>query len=102
MNLTPDLFAPQPAARRSDPATSHAAAASMGKAARDHHEAILGVLWRPMTIYHIAKLTGLDHVQVARRMPELEQLGQVRPTGGTEAGPSGRQCRVWERVYPDA
>ena len=98
MNLTPDLFAPHPVARRHDPATSHAAATSMTRAALDHHEVILGVLWRPMTIYHIAMLTGLDHVQVARRMPELEQLGQARPTGETAAGPSGRECRIWERV----
>ena len=98
MNNTPDLFAPQPRARNNDPATSHAAATSMVKISHDHHLRILGVLWKPMTIYHIATLTGLDHVQVARRMPELEQMGHARTTGGTAPSPSGRECRLWEKI----
>lgn len=96
---TPDLFAVQPRARNADPETSHAAAASMATAMGEHHRTILGVLWRPMTCYRIATLTGLDHVQVARRMGELEQMGRARPTGETAAGDSGRQCRLWEQIY---
>jgi hypothetical protein len=95
---TPDLFQPQPVARRHDPPTSHAAAASITKAAKDHHYAIINVLWKPMTIYHIARLTGLDHVQVARRMPELAAMGKAMTTGKTAPGPAGRECRLWEKV----
>jgi predicted ArsR family transcriptional regulator len=98
MAFTPDLFATHPVARKSDPETSHAAAASMYEAHKDHHYWILASLWRPMTIYELAKLTGLTHVQVARRMPELEQMGKARATGETRTGDSGRECRLWERI----
>jgi hypothetical protein len=95
----PDLFTPvAPRARTSDPATSHAAAKSMlGNPLTCQRAAIMGVLWRPMTIYEIAKLTGLDHVQVARRMPELEEGGHANPTGQEKQGPNGRMCRLWEK-----
>lgn len=85
-------------ARTSDPWTSHAAARKARELVHDHHHCILGVLWRPMHIYAIARLTGLTHVQVARRMPELEALGKVRVTGQSAPGPTGRECRLWERV----
>jgi len=100
MNLTPDLFTPAPAARRDDPQTSKAAALSMTGPHAVHQYAIVNVLWRPMTIYHIARLTGLTHVQVARRLPELRTMGHVRPTGKTAAGDTGRECRLWERILP--
>jgi hypothetical protein len=96
---TPDLFAPQPRARNTDPSTSHAAAASMlGDPCRCQRAAILGVLWRPMTAGEIGRLTGLSMEQVCRRLPELEQGGHARPTGQERPGPSGRLCRVWERA----
>jgi CRP-like cAMP-binding protein len=87
-----------PRARASDAPTSHQAAENARAFARDHYALILGVLWRPMTIYRIATLTGLTHVQVARRMPELQQRGEARPTGETAPGESGAQCRLWELV----
>jgi len=100
MNLTPDLFTPAPAARRDDPQTSKAAALSMTGPHYAHQSAILGAMWTAMTIYDIARLTGLSHVQVARRLPELRDLGHVRPTGKTAAGNTGRECRLWERILP--
>jgi hypothetical protein len=95
---TPDLFSPRPLARNTDPATSHQAAENAKAFARDHYALIRGVLWRPMIGPEIAKFTGLTMEQVCRRMPELEQSGQVRLTGVTRTGPKGTACREWEQV----
>lgn len=96
---------PPPRARRSDPATSHIAAARVREFASGHFSAILAALTAPgATIYELAARTGIDHVAIARRMSELEKLGRVRvqrdPQGRevTRPGRSGRPCRVWERT----
>lgn len=83
-------------ARRTDPSTSHKAAATVGKFAGEHHALILEALrcHGAMTIYGIAGRTHLDHVAVARRMKELEGTHQVIVVG-EKRGPSGRMCRVW-------
>ena len=94
MTETPDLFAPQPRARNSDPATSHkAAAAFRGKPCHSHYVAIMGALWRPMSAREIAKCTGMTMEQVCRRLPELQQRGEVAPTGEERDG-----CRVWTKI----
>jgi hypothetical protein len=90
----PDFF-DLPLARDTDPTTSHEAAARVGEFASEHHQAIiLALTGRKGTIYQIGEWTGLTHVQVARRMVELERGGIARPDGTAE-GPTGRQCRVW-------
>lgn len=85
-------------ARRRDPETSKAAAARAGEFGSDHHRKIVGSLMTqgPATIYELAERTKLDHVAIARRLPELEKLGVARPTQNMRASPSGRACRVWE------
>lgn len=85
-------------ARRADPVTSHLAAAEVVHFAHAHHAKIVGSLITQGagTIYEIGERIGLDHVAVARRMPELEALNVARPSGATKTGPTGRQCRVWE------
>lgn len=87
-------------ARRSDPATSHAAAAKLGEFAHAHHAKILGTLMTqgPGTIYEIGKRIGIDHVAVARRMSELAAKRVVRPSGSQRRGPSGRMCSEWEAI----
>jgi len=51
------------------------------------------------TSYEIAERTGLDQVQVARRMIELEvPPARVVRTAATRPGPSGRQCTVWRAI----
>lgn len=88
-------------ARRSDPATSHVAAARAEPIARRHHAAILAALSKTpagATIHEMKILTGIDHVAVARRMSELEREGLVRRTGGERPSPAGRPCCVWEVV----
>ena len=87
-------------ARSTDLPTSHAAAASAVRFARDHEARILAALVRPMTCYEIAEATGLDHVAVARRMRKLVDDAKVSASDETRAGPTGRQCTVWERGAP--
>lgn len=97
MNKQLDLTFPR--VRNTDPATSFQAADRASEFAHAHHGKILSALVDgPGTIYAIGARAGLSHVAVARRMPELEQFGKVRPTGRTGASPSGRQCRIWERT----
>jgi hypothetical protein len=68
----------QPAARRTDPATSHVAAAQVRFAAGSHRALILAALERASrrgaTHRELAELTGLHPVQVDRRLIELRRL----------------------------
>jgi hypothetical protein len=97
LQLLDDPTAANKRARRKDPDTSKAAAAQAESLAADHQAKILGSLLvqGDGTIYEIGARTGLDHVAVARRLPELQELGVARPTGEKRLGPNGRQCRVW-------
>lgn len=92
-------------ARASDPETSREAAGRVGEFAQRHFDQILAafVMRGGMTIYEIAEATGLDHVAVARRMPEMAkpEVGLVRVVlkdgkPVTRRTPSGRNARVWE------
>ena len=83
-------------ARRTDPETSHKAAARVREFAGEHHRRILAAIspYSGSTIYQIAAQSGLDHVAAARRMGELEKAGKVYAEG-ERPGPTGRMCRVW-------
>jgi hypothetical protein len=93
-------FTPPPRARSSDASTSHAAAARVREFDAEHFTKILQALTTPGNIYELAARCGLDHVQVARRLSELEQATppRARPTNETRPSPKGRPCRVWERT----
>ena len=43
----------------------------------------------------IARLTGLNPNQVARRLPELQKVGMVATTGQTVYSDAGRSEREW-------
>lgn len=59
----------------------------------DHRNRIIAALERPMTVKDIATALGdLDHVQVARRMSELQEMKRAKPTTEIRGG-----CRVWVR-----
>ena len=96
MNLT----ASTPRARNSDPITSHAAADQAQAMRHQHHAAILACLGTVGALGkdEIAGFTKLTGVQVCRRLPELQKLGLVRPTGKTVRSDTGRQEREWEAV----
>lgn len=114
--ITNDLFGPSPTysparlARRTDPATSHAAAARVAEFDANHHDLILAALKKHragLTVHEIASLCRLDAHQVGKRMKELETDHEVEqaltrgPNGYspmTRTGPSGRAARVWKVV----
>ncbi len=80
--------------RRTDPATSKAAA---GRATgfRSHHEgAIYGAIFdagaRGATMHEIAAATGLEPVQVGRRLGAMGRRGVIKRNGEQRRG-----CCVW-------
>lgn len=92
------LFDPHRRARRADPATSHAAAASAASLMHAHESVILTVLRRHpnLAAHEIGDRGALTSVQVCRRLAKLEAEGVIRPTGDTHLTPSGRAARCWE------
>lgn len=90
-------FEPRSHARRTDPGTSHEAAARAREFASGHCAVILTTLmeYGPQTIDEIAKRTHLTAVQVARRLPDLQKAGKAEPTGEERLSASGRPERVW-------
>lgn len=88
-----------PRARESDPYTSWLAADQAGSLAKRHSQKILAALGqRPMGKDGICEVTGLDGVQVARRLPELQRQGLVTLTGKTVLSNTRRQEREWALV----
>lgn len=91
-----------PAARRSDPRTSHDAAASMRTAATEQCARVLTALQDlgEAGATAIARRCGLTQVQVCRRLPELEAAQQVAVVMDGDLPrrtktSSGRGERVW-------
>ena len=89
-----------PLARNNDPITSHSASDQAQAMRLAHHAAILACLYvmGPMGKDGIGSFTRLSGEQVCRRLPELLNLGQARPTGRTVRSDTGRQEREWEAV----
>ena len=78
------LFA---AARRTDPATSRAAAAKVPEFMGDHARRILDSFGQgPAGQTEIARRTGLTVAQVSKRLPELRRGGAIERTGREVAG----------------
>ncbi len=89
------LFA-QPAARKSDPVTSHQAARSARSFAGEHHTAILEALAHgPAGASGIAARCGLLAHQVNKRITELAKAGRIVETGRVVQSASGRGEREW-------
>ena len=90
-----ELFSPMPRARKSDPVTSHRAAAKVAGSASAHRALIVDAIRRKpgMTYREIASYTGLEPVAVGRRLVEAERMGAVRP--GVERTIGGRAMRLW-------
>ncbi len=88
-----------PRARRSDPATSHQAAASAKDLANQHATQILDALDAgPAGVDRIAALTRLTCYAVSKRMVELQRAGAIKLTGKTVLSTAGRAQREWERA----
>jgi hypothetical protein len=99
-------FVPAPAARLTDPDTSHEAARSYAEHAWAQHPVIEGALKglgrRGGTIHELAAVLGpaWDAVMLARRLPEMQRATPPRAcvTAERRASPTGRRCQVW--VHP--
>jgi len=89
---------PAPRARRSDPDTSKAAAASMKGEAGTQRWNILNALYHggPPTADALDESLGLRVTSAGRRMSELQETSLVRML--REKGPtrSGRSAHLWE------
>ena len=86
-------------ARRKDPETSHiAAAGSSHKPGRYVLviEALRSLYGQQGTCYEIAKAASMTHVDVARRMKNLEGRGYVIRTDKRRIGDCGFPCTVWQ------
>lgn len=85
-------------ARRSDPSTSHDAAAEAEQLAASHKRRILACLRRygPMGKDAIARRCRISGVAVARRTVELQRKGRIAPTGLTVQSDAGRPERQWK------
>ena len=86
--------------RREDPITSYQAADSIKEVAPKHFIIILEALKEhgPMGKDGIASKTGLNPNAVSRRLPELQKLDLVAPTGRTVKSLSGREEREWKSL----
>lgn len=83
-------------ARRTDPETSHQAArfANSQKAASERLSIYMAVLnGGDMTAREIAHVTGLDYIEVQRRISEVTGLEKTK---GVRLG-----CRVWSLATPE-
>lgn len=83
--------------RATDAITSFKAADSIKDVAKMHQEVIVACLHRfgPLGKDGIAKHTGLESNQVARRMNELQKLDLIELTGKEVKSNSGRAEREW-------
>lgn len=92
-------------ARRSDPETSHAAAASLSvDRLREQQRYVLMLLeiWGPSTDVQLARFHATDSDAprmspsgLRTRRAELVRMGKVRDTGGRVVLPTGRKAIVW-------
>lgn len=89
-----------PRARRSDPATSHAAARSAERFAESHAGRILAALKEgPRGASGLSAMTGLSVEQCCRRLPELQKAKLAEPmhhADGADVVVGG--FRIWRAV----
>lgn len=86
--------------RKTDPQTSHDAAEQAQELADKHFAKIHFALakYGPMGKDAISSKTGLNPVQVSRRLPEMQKLNLVMLTGGFTMSHAKRKEREWSIV----
>ena len=83
-----------PLARRTDPATSHAAANKAASITPSQRNIIAAALaYEPGTVKQISDRCGLSQYAVSKRLPELQRMGLIELTGREVDG-----CREWAKV----
>lgn len=83
--------------RKTDPETSKEAAKEIGMVASKHANKIIDCLTKfgPLGKSGIAYFAVLDPNQISRRLPELQKMGLIEPTGKNVKSNSGRHEREW-------
>jgi hypothetical protein len=90
----------QPRARRSDPATSHQAAARASRFSESHAGRIhVALMAGPATAHELAERTGLTVVQIDRRLPELQRMGMAAVVVRDGATLTRDGFRVWQASF---
>ena len=88
-----------PAARRTDPETSHEAAeihTRSGKRAHQQHQTVAAVRAFPgKTSFELAMATGLDRFMLPRRLSECETAGLVKRGVAVECTVTRRKALTW-------
>mgnify|MGYP003658652899 FL=1 len=86
--------------RSSDPVTSYEAADAAKDLASKHFSTIVDCLQAHGALGKdgIARHSGLDANQVARRLNELEKMNLIQLTGRTVKSQAGRNEREWRAV----
>lgn len=94
------LIDPKTLARRTDPSTSHQAAARVDEFSPSHREQVLSALRRfgRAGAEQIAAATKLDAYSVRKRLPELRREGLAECTDDERTTASGRQEKVWRAI----
>jgi predicted HTH transcriptional regulator len=85
-------------ARTTDPDTSHDAAIRATRFSKSHKGKIFkSLLWKgDMTAHEMEKYTGLNYVQIDRRMHELVKSKLVIDSGIRRPTPTGGRAIVWQ------
>lgn len=88
-----------PAARSTDPATSHLAADTITASGQRHAQlvqTIQAVEQHPgLTSYELSVRTGLDRYMLARRLPEAVTAGRVVKGGARECTVTRHKATLW-------
>lgn len=91
-----------PLARKTDPSTSHAAAADAKRGADTLRARCLSALRelgeRGCTDFELADLVGSQQTSAGKRRGELVAAGLVVNSGRTAPAPSGSQAIIWIAV----
>jgi DNA-binding transcriptional ArsR family regulator len=103
--MQPDLFTAldtMPAARSSDPATSHEAARELdrsGERRRAAMRALQAVRDHPgLTANELELVCGVTDGSIRKRLKELERMGLVRRGEVRVSGVSGKRNQTWWRM----
>jgi hypothetical protein len=100
MSATPLLdWTPPPAARTSDPDTSHKAAErALSRGSEDRKQALEAHRAHPegLTDFELGDLVNRQQTSAGKRRGELRDLGLVRDSGARRASPSGSSAIVWQ------
>lgn len=92
----------EPATRRTDPDTSHAAADDAAPNAATHRARALTELRNAgdsgLTDFELAERLGVQQTSIGKRRGELRDAGQVVDSGERRLAPSGSKAIVWVAV----